>query len=255
VYSIFMNEIICPHCGKAFKVDEAAYANILKQVRDKAFNTELDERLQLAEQAKQDAVELALAQLRTEMKAETQHKETCILELKAQLEARKTEQQLAVNHAVTAVEKERDALRNELQQAQRDRLQAQAQAERDQANAVELTQQKVSSQLQAELQQQQATIQGLKAQLAVGQSSQAFAVKAAETRLTQEKSALEKELQQAKAAGERTTQLVKMEAQKEILALKGALKAKEVQQQLAITEALSSVEKERDSLKHTVGIF
>ena len=247
-----MNEIICPHCGKAFKVDEAAYANILKQVRDKAFNAELEQRLQLAEQAKQDAVELALAQLRSELKAETQQKETSILELKAQLEASKTEQQLAVNHAVTAVQKERDALRNELQQAQRDRQQAQAQAARDQANAVELTQQKVSSQLQAELQQQQTTIQGLKVQLAAGQSSQALAVQAAETRLTQEKSVLENKLQQIKAAGERATELVKMETQKEILALKGALEAKEVQQQLAITEALSAVEKERDSLKHTV---
>jgi hypothetical protein len=247
-----MNEIICPHCGKAFKVDEAAYANILKQVRDKEFTAQLNQRLQLAEQAKQDAVELALAQLRTELKAETQQKETNILELKAQLEASKTEQQLAVNHAVTAVQKERDALRNELQQAQRDRLQAQAQAERDQANAVELTQQKVSGQLQAELQQQQATIQGLKAQLAAGQSSHALAVQATETRLSQEKSALENQLQQAKAAGERATELVKMEMQKEILALKASLEAKEVQQQLAITEALSSVEKERDSLKHTV---
>ena len=29
-----MHEIICPHCGKAFKIDEAGYADILKQVRD-----------------------------------------------------------------------------------------------------------------------------------------------------------------------------------------------------------------------------
>lgn len=32
-----MNEIICPHCGKAFKIDEADYADILKQVRDHEF--------------------------------------------------------------------------------------------------------------------------------------------------------------------------------------------------------------------------
>ncbi len=32
-----MHEIICPHCGKAFKIDEAGYADILKQVRDGAF--------------------------------------------------------------------------------------------------------------------------------------------------------------------------------------------------------------------------
>lgn len=29
------SEIKCPHCGKMFKVDESAYANIIKQVRDK----------------------------------------------------------------------------------------------------------------------------------------------------------------------------------------------------------------------------
>ena len=29
-----MHEIICPHCSKAFKIDEAGYADILKQVRD-----------------------------------------------------------------------------------------------------------------------------------------------------------------------------------------------------------------------------
>ena len=36
-----MHEIICPHCGKAFKIDEAGYADILKQVRDSEFEKQL----------------------------------------------------------------------------------------------------------------------------------------------------------------------------------------------------------------------
>ncbi|MDR0957171.1 MAG: DUF2130 domain-containing protein, partial [Candidatus Nomurabacteria bacterium] len=40
-----MNEIKCPHCGEKFKIDEANYANILKQVRDGEFEKELHERL------------------------------------------------------------------------------------------------------------------------------------------------------------------------------------------------------------------
>ena len=36
-----MHEIICPHCKKAFKVDEAGYADILKQVRDSVFEQQL----------------------------------------------------------------------------------------------------------------------------------------------------------------------------------------------------------------------
>ena len=62
-----MNEIICPHCNKAFKIDEAGYADILKQVRDTAFEQQLHERLELAEQDKRNAVALAKSQLSSEL--------------------------------------------------------------------------------------------------------------------------------------------------------------------------------------------
>ena len=39
-----MHDIICPHCSKAFKVDEAGYADILKQVRDREFEQQLSKR-------------------------------------------------------------------------------------------------------------------------------------------------------------------------------------------------------------------
>jgi hypothetical protein len=51
-----MQDIICPNCKKAFKVDEAGFADILKQVRDDQFEKELLNRLELAEREKQDAV-------------------------------------------------------------------------------------------------------------------------------------------------------------------------------------------------------
>ena len=54
-----MHEIICPHCKKAFKIDEAGYADILKQVHDSEFEHQLHERLELAEKDKISAVELA----------------------------------------------------------------------------------------------------------------------------------------------------------------------------------------------------
>ena len=50
-----MNDIICPHCHKAFKVDEAGYADILKQVHDGEFEQQLHERLELAEKEKLNA--------------------------------------------------------------------------------------------------------------------------------------------------------------------------------------------------------
>ncbi|HMU14509.1 MAG TPA: hypothetical protein PKE53_10925, partial [Flavobacteriales bacterium] len=47
-----MNEIICPHCHKAFKIDEAGYADIIKQVRDREFEKTIHERLEAAEKEK-----------------------------------------------------------------------------------------------------------------------------------------------------------------------------------------------------------
>jgi hypothetical protein len=62
-----MHEIICPHCKKAFKIDEAGYADILKQVRDSEFDQQLHERLKLAEQDKRNAVELAETKVASEL--------------------------------------------------------------------------------------------------------------------------------------------------------------------------------------------
>ncbi len=76
-----MHEIICPHCGKAFKIDEAGYADIVKQVRDGEFEQQLHERLELAEQDKRNAVELATtkSQTRSLMDSGALRTRTCVI--------------------------------------------------------------------------------------------------------------------------------------------------------------------------------
>ena len=71
-----MHEIDCPHCGKAFKIDETGYANILKQVRDSDFEYQLNERLELAEKEKQNAVELATLKLTSELQKTSANKDS-----------------------------------------------------------------------------------------------------------------------------------------------------------------------------------
>jgi hypothetical protein len=176
-----MHEIICPHCGKAFKIDEAGYANILKQVRDSEFEKQLHERLELAEQDKRNAVELSQTKAASELQKAAATKDAEIQELKARLDAGEVARKLAVTEALSAVEKERDALANELEQAKNDK--------------------QASSNL-------------------------------AEARFVNE-------LQ--KTAATKDT---------EIQGLKAKLDAIEVAQKLAITEAVSAVEKERDELKN-----
>lgn len=115
-----MHDIICPHCKKAFKIDEAGYAEILKQVRDKDFEQQLHERLEFAEKDKTNAVELATTKVTSELERAAATKDAEIKELMAKLDASEVKQKLAVTEALNALEKERDALANELKQAKHD---------------------------------------------------------------------------------------------------------------------------------------
>ena len=124
-----MNDIICPNCNKAFKIDESGYVELLKQVRTQQFNEEIDNRLKLAEQEKVNAVQLTAAQVESKMKDQIAEKERQLVaaqaemnrvssELNLKIEQAKLEQQLSVSEAVKAMEKERDGLQNTLNQKQ-----------------------------------------------------------------------------------------------------------------------------------------
>ncbi len=109
-----MNEIKCPSCGKAFKIDEAGFADILKQVRDGKFEEELHQRLAEAEKAKKTEIELAEAKAAGEFEKEAAKREQELATLKARLGAIETEKKLAIKEAVEAAEKERDDLKRDL---------------------------------------------------------------------------------------------------------------------------------------------
>ena len=139
-----MQDIICPNCKKAFKLDETGYAEILKQVRDSDFKQQLQERLEIADNEKSTAVELVTSKAESEIKitsAETDavikgleakidsldtkqklavneavaKKDTKIQELTAKIDTSVLEQKLAITQAVNSVEKERDNLANQLE--------------------------------------------------------------------------------------------------------------------------------------------
>ncbi len=131
-----MNEIICPNCKKAFKVDEAGFADILKQVRDHQFEEELQKRLNLAEKEKENAIKLAEANLKNSLQEELvkkdkeitglnaknerdlaeqlAKKESEISEMKSKIENADVQKKLAVIEAIKEIEKERDDFANNL---------------------------------------------------------------------------------------------------------------------------------------------
>ena len=152
-----MRDISCPNCGKAFQVDETGYAAILKQVRDEEFDKQLHDRLEQAEreaaarlqsaEAKKElegkdalaamvqqrdearsalkalkeqgqaALELARSEAERAMAQAGAEKDRMIVELQGKLDSAANERELAVTLAVTEVEKQRDKLSSELQQA------------------------------------------------------------------------------------------------------------------------------------------
>ena len=131
-----MNEIICPNCDKAFKVDEAGFADILKQVRDHQFEEELTTRLSLANEQKESAIELAIANTKnslqkklsnkdneiTVLKANSKselieklaEKDTELADMKSKIQNFETVKELAVSKATKEIEKQRDTLENDI---------------------------------------------------------------------------------------------------------------------------------------------
>lgn len=175
-----MHEIICPHCNKAFKIDEAGYADILKQVRDGDFEKQLHERLELAEQDKRNAVELAQAKLTHELQRATSAKDFEIQQLRAKLEAGEVAGKLAVAEAVGGIERQRDALLNDLDKAKREH-----------EALSQLAEAKLIAALQNAAATKDAEIQSLRARLDANALAQELAV-------TQAVSAVEKEREELK---------------------------------------------------------
>jgi len=180
-----MHEIICPHCGKAFKIDEAGYADILKQVRDSEFEQQLHDRLELAEQEKLNAVELATTKVASELQKAAALKDTQIQDLKAKLDGEEVSRKLAVAEALNAVEKERDTLANELEQAKHEK-----------EAASQLAEVKRLSELQIAAAAKDAEIQGLKSKLDAIEVAQKLAI-------TEAVNAVEKERDELKSGLER----------------------------------------------------
>ena len=142
-----MNEVVCPKCKTQFKLEDAGYANIIKQIRDQYFEEELNKRLELAAIEKENAIKIAEANLKfslQEIIAEKEKQlseinskseleliqklaqkdaeilqiksqnENKLNELKSQIEKADVEKKLAISEATQKIERERDQLVNSL---------------------------------------------------------------------------------------------------------------------------------------------
>ena len=117
-----MKEIVCPHCNKVFTVDEASYASILSQVKNREFAQELEARLHEIDQRRTAEMrnrELAREQeyrnVLTQKDNAIKDRDNEIERLRSQEEAIRTEEQLKVERQMAAMQQEVVRLKAEIE--------------------------------------------------------------------------------------------------------------------------------------------
>ena len=98
-----MNELICPNCQKAFKVDETGFANMLKQVRDHQFEKEL-------KKEKDSAVMMAETNLKHSLQEELAKKDAQLAQMESKIQNAETKKNLEVSEAIREIEKKHNEL-------------------------------------------------------------------------------------------------------------------------------------------------
>ena len=213
-----MNEIICPNCNKAFKVDEAGFADIVKQVRDHQFEEELSNRLDLAEKEKESAVKLAVADLRGSLQKELAEKDKLLTEklaakelelseMESKIQNAETAKKLEVSEAIDKIEKERDTLMHNLKTK-----------EAEKESAIKLAEANIKATLEKELVEKDRLLSELQAK--------------SDTELAEKLAAKELELSQ----------------------MKSKINQVETEKRLEISEATKAIEKQRDTLRYELQI-
>ena len=109
-----MREIKCPNCHTVFSLDESDYYNIVKQIRDKEFEKEVEhfrKDLQAREEVLNQKKELEALRFEQRLEKELARKEKEIQELKNQKEMLKVQDELKMEKVIASMEQEKESLR------------------------------------------------------------------------------------------------------------------------------------------------
>ena len=109
-----MRQIKCPNCGQVFEIDQASYADIVKQVRDHEFTREIAERENLLRTDKENAVQLAEQKTRSEL-------QKLLVEKEAELASLQAEKKAEAARINSEKQSEISSLKSELEKAQGDK--------------------------------------------------------------------------------------------------------------------------------------
>lgn len=130
-----MHELICPNCHKPFSIDEQGYAQLLEQVRGKAFDKALAERVALIEEQSRQAQQLAVAQAEATLREQLSQRDTQLVELQSRLDAIDEKSQADLQLALANKEQTITELQAQLAQQEslrdNERLKVQAESQKE----------------------------------------------------------------------------------------------------------------------------
>jgi hypothetical protein len=218
-----MSEIICPNCKKSFKIDKDSYTNMLKQVRDKQFEKELSNRLEIAQKEKDTEIKLVESNLLKQMQEKLALKDKELLELQV---------------------KNQDELNKKLQQKELQLQEMQTLI----ANSEIQTQLEVSRAVE-EIKKQKDELEYTLQTKDIEKQNEIELAKANITNILQEELARkDKELMQLKATTNDRISDKLASKEQEIFQIKSQLTNAEISKKLEISEATKVLEKQRDDL-------
>lgn len=110
-----LNEIKCPKCGTMFQIKETDYESIVKQIRDKEFIKEIEQREQQYKLDKANAIKIAEAGIEKKLVEELSKKELEIVQLKSKLNLQESEKTLAIKNVISKKDEEISKLNSRLE--------------------------------------------------------------------------------------------------------------------------------------------
>ena len=162
-----MQQIKCPKCGEVFQVDEAGYAAIVKQVRDKEFQKEVEKQEKALTDAKESAVKLAVSETETKKEGEIAALKQKLAVLTAEREAEKKRIAAEAEAEKNRLEAERDAERIRLAAAQEKLLSEKEREIERLSGRLEAEQREAETRIAAALSEKNSEIQKLRNDLAL----------------------------------------------------------------------------------------
>ncbi len=187
-----MNEIKCPRCGEAFKVDESGYIAIVGQVRDAEFQKELKQREQLLKSEKESELNVVRVKAEAEKEKSLSESKTEIERLKSLIRLAETEKNAALKDEeakrnTEIAEKNRliDKLQEELKQSEQS-------LKTEKENELKLAEANAKAELQKQLSQSKQEIEQLKFKIQSAESEKLLALKDEESKKKDELSEKDK---------------------------------------------------------------